>query len=134
LMQIMQLNIPDAFAESEAKDFEHYLEQELEDYFVIEIDRKLAGGGGVNYFPEERSARISWDMLHPEYHKKGFGKQLTIHRINHIKNNPSISEIIVRTSQQAFQFYEKLGFILFRTKQDFWAKGYDLYEMRLQLL
>ncbi|KAA3621054.1 MAG: GNAT family N-acetyltransferase, partial [Bacteroidetes bacterium] len=65
LMQIMQLNIPDAFAESEAKDFEHYLEQELEDYFVIEIDRKLVGGGGVNYFPEERSARISWDMLHP---------------------------------------------------------------------
>ncbi len=134
LLLIMQLNIPDAFAEEELKDFELYLQEELEDYFVLEIDGQLAGGGGINYFTEEKTARISWDMLHPEYHRKGLGKQLTLHRINHIKNNPEISEIIVRTSQLAFRFYEKAGFKLFRTKKDFWAKGYDLYEMKLQVL
>lgn len=133
LLGIMQLNIPDAFAEEEARDLELYLENELEDYFVLEIDGKVAGGGGINYFPEDKSARISWDLLHPGFQRRGYGKQLTVHRINYLKNNPEILQIIVRTSQQAFRFYEKLGFNLNNIQKDFWAKGYDLYEMSIQL-
>ena len=38
----------------------------------------------------------------------------------------------LRTTQLAFQFYEKMGFELDKTKKDFWAKGFDLYQMKMK--
>jgi ribosomal protein S18 acetylase RimI-like enzyme len=41
--------------------------------------------------------------------------------------------IIVRTSQLAYKFYQKVGFELEKTEKDFWAKGFDLYQMKMNL-
>jgi hypothetical protein len=39
----------------------------------------------------------------------------------------------VRTTQLTDQFYAKMGFQLERTEKDFWAKGLDLYQMRMNI-
>jgi N-acetylglutamate synthase-like GNAT family acetyltransferase len=99
---------------------------------VIEIKGKVIGAGGINYFLADKIARISWDMIHPDFQGKGYGASLINHRIHVIKKNPLIDKIIVRTSQLVFSFYEKNGFVLKEIKKDFWDVGYDLYLMEFE--
>ena len=134
VLEILKSNTPSFFAPSEEKDFEIYLEEEIEDYFVLEDNGHILGSGGINYFPYEEKARISWDMVDSKSHGKGIGNKLMHHRINILKSNPSIELIEVRTSQHAYLFYEKMGFELNLVEDNFWAEGFDLYLMsRLNL-
>jgi len=84
-------------------------------------------------FDEGKTARISWDMVHPSMHGKGIGRRLTEFRINEIKKNHSIEKIVVRTTQLVHRFYQKQGFELELTEKDFWAKGLDLYQMKQEI-
>lgn len=132
VMRLFSLNTPAFFALSEQEDLEKYLDHEAEEYFVVEDAGKIIGVGGINYFPEERTARLSWDIIAPDHQGKGIGKKLTEHRISRLNANSRIELIVVRTSQLAFRFYEKMGFTLTKTEKDFWAKGFDLYEMEMR--
>jgi N-acetylglutamate synthase-like GNAT family acetyltransferase len=129
LFHLLQLNTPAYFAKAEEADFIHYLEHELEDYFVMELDGTIIGCGGINYSDDKASGKISWDILHPEYQGKGFGKMLLEYRIQRLLNTSGISQITVRTSQLVYPFYEKSGFRLLEIVKDYWAEGYDLYLM-----
>lgn len=133
LIELLRQNTPEYFDSSEERDFENYLDTEIEDYFVFEENFEIIGAGGINYFPTEKVARISWDIIHPKSHGKGIGKQLTQFRINHLKRNLEIEVIRVRTSQLAYKFYEKMGFKLEKVEKDFWAKNFDLYQMRMNI-
>lgn len=132
LIKILRRNTPEYFDVAEESDFKNYLENEVEDYFVYEVNSDIIGAGGINYFPEERSARISWDMIDPKSQGRGIGKKLIQYRINHLNGNTGIEFIIVRTTQVAYKFYEKMGFELEKVEKDFWAKNFDLYQMRMK--
>ncbi len=131
VIELLQQNTPDFFDPSEEKDFKYYLAHEIEDYFVIEQDNQVIGSGGINYFPKNNTAKISWDFIAPKFQGKGIGKKLTEYRIEYLKKKTEIKRIIVRTSQFTYLFYEKLGFKLEKIEKDFWAKGYDLYQMKM---
>lgn len=133
VLSLIRLNIPDFFAIKEEADLATYLDDKLEDYFVFEKNGQLVGSGGINYFPETKTARISWDIIHPDFQGQAIGSQLTKHRIAWIKSKATFKVIIVRTSQLAYRFYEKMGFVLEKTESDFWAEGLDLYQMRMEL-
>ncbi|MBC5775486.1 GNAT family N-acetyltransferase [Pontibacter sp. KCTC 32443] len=133
LIALLKLNIPLYFAEAEEADFIEYLEQHLEDYFVVEEDNIIVGAGGINYFPDEKLVRISWDIVHPAYQGKGIGSSLMQHRINYIRKQPGVNLIVVRTTQLVYPFYQKMGFKLVKTERDYWAEGFDLYEMHMPL-
>lgn len=130
-MGLLRLNTPAYFDVSEERAFESYLDNEIEEYFVYEENAKLIGAGGINYFVEEKIARISWDMIDPSYQGKGIGRKLTQYRINHLKNAQDVEWIIVRTSQLVYKFYEKMGFHLDKIVKDYWAKNYHLYQMKM---
>ncbi len=129
LISLLRLNIPKYFDPSEEIEFIDYLDHKLEDYFVVESDHKIIGSGGVNYLLNKSEARISWDIIHPDFQGQGIGKKLTQYRIDHIRKNKTVYKIVVRTSQLAYKFYEKMGFTLEKIEKDFWAKDFDLYEM-----
>lgn len=129
VLQLLQSNIPAFFDESEENDFLDYLENSIEDYFVIELDGEIIGSGGINYCLEERKARISWDVIKASSHGLGIGTKLTEFRIDQLRSNSEVECIEVRTSQLAFEFYKKLGFQLISIEKDYWAKGFDLYLM-----
>ena len=65
VLKLIQENTPKFFAPEETKDLANYLDQEREDYFVVEENETVIGAGGINYFPSENTARISWDMISP---------------------------------------------------------------------
>ena len=83
LIELLRQNTPEYFDPSEERDFIKYLDHEVEDYFVYEENSKILGAGGVNYFLEEKSARISWDMVDSNSQGKGIGK-----KINTTQNQP----------------------------------------------
>lgn len=132
LIEILKLNIPKYFAESEVDDLELYLENEVEKYFVVEIQGKIVGAGGINFNYYNKEGRISWDFIHPEFQGKGIGEKLLNHRIELLKSMEGIEKITVRTSQSAHKFYEKNGFQLQNIIKDFWTKGFDLYRMKYE--
>lgn len=131
LLAILQHNISQYFAPSEEQDFIDYLDRHVEDYYVVEDNGHVIGAGGINYFPDEHTARLSWDLIHPDYQGRGIGGRLVRHRIDRIKERPAIRDIIVRTTQLVYPFYEKYGFVLEKVEKDFWAPGFDLYQMRM---
>ena len=132
VIELLRKNTPEYFDSSEENDFENYLENEVEDYFVYEKNSEIIGAGGINYFTEQKLARISWDIIDPNSQRNGIGKELTQYRINHINRNSKIERIIVRTTQLVYKFYEKMGFELEKVEKDFWAKNYDLYQMKME--
>lgn len=133
VLHLLHLNTPKYFAPPEEADLVKYLDSDSEHYYVVERNEQVIGAGGINYFAENALARISWDLIHPAYQGLGIGNELTRFRIEKIKENPQIKEIQVRTTQLAYRFYEKLGFKTKGNEKDFWAKGFDLYDMKLIL-
>lgn len=129
LLNLLRLNSPDYFAPEEEQEFDHYLDHEIEDYFVICMDDLPVGCGGINYEEEKTVGIISWDMVHPDFQKQSLGSKLLQYRINILNTMPDIQRIIVRTSQLTDRYYEKMGFKLINVVENHWADGYHLYLM-----
>ena len=132
VLKLVQLNTPKYFAESEENDLENYLQNEIDLYYVLEVEGKVMGSGGINFDDSMTIAVLSWDIIDPEYHGKSFGSQLLNFRMEQINKIKSIQKIIVRTSQLTYQFYEKQGFKIVEIHKDYWSKGFDMYFMVFQ--
>jgi ribosomal-protein-alanine N-acetyltransferase len=132
LVNLLRLNTPTYFDSSEETDYIDYLNNHSDNYFLIEEDNVILGAGGFNFSEDKKSARISWDLVHPDAQGRGLGSMLTKFRIDKIKEHPEVELISVRTSQLVYKFYKKLGFELKEIVKDYWAKGFDLYRMELK--
>ncbi|MEL6671390.1 MAG: GNAT family N-acetyltransferase [Bacteroidota bacterium] len=129
LLAMIDQHIPAYFHPDEKQDYALYLREKREDYFVLEKDGQLLAGGGINYFPKEKTARLSWDLVDAKAMGQGLGLRLARYRIDHVRKQPTYEQMVVRTSQFAHKFYAKAGFELLRSEKDFWGEGFDLYEM-----
>ena len=127
----IRLNTPQFFAAEEEKDLCFYLQNEIEEYFVIELNQAIIGCGGINI--DGNTGKISWDIIHPDFQGKGIGKKLLEFRLQLLKADTTIKKIMVRTSNLAYNFYQKSGFKLIHQSPDYWGIGFDLYEMEYVL-
>jgi len=127
LFDVFKTNVPSYFAPEEIEDFQHYLENETEDYFVLKVNEVIKAAGGINY--DSSKAKLSWDFVQLDAQGKGYGSMLLQHRIAHLANKLQVQTLSVRTSQLAFRFYEKNQFKLINVIKDYWATNFDLYEM-----
>jgi [ribosomal protein S18]-alanine N-acetyltransferase len=129
VLQLLRLNTPEYFAPEEEKDLVYYLDNEIDQYYVLEYNGMLVGSGSINFSHDKSLGKISWDIFHPAYQGKGLGGRLLKFRIGQLKALGHIKRISVRTSQVAYQFYEKQGFRVVETVKGYWADGFDLYRM-----
>lgn len=129
VINLIRLNTPRYFAADEEDDLRYYLDNERELYFVLIFEGRTVGCGGINLDDNDTIGKISWDIFHPDFQRKSLGTQLLNYRIEKLRSIESIQKISVRTSQAAFKFYQKRGFELKEIVKDYWAKGYDLYNM-----
>lgn len=123
------MNCPIYFSPQEEKDLIRYLDTELELYFVIEVSGQVVGFGGINFEDQQSLAKISWDIIHTQHQGKALGSALLNHRLQLLRNVPTLKRVIVRTSQMAYAFYKKNGFTLIETVNNYWAPGFHLYKM-----
>lgn len=133
VLYLLRLNTPAFFAPEEEADLIHYLDEELEYYFVVELEGAIVGSGGFNFSGDKKTGKISWDILHRDFQSKGIGGLLLRHRLERLKAFVGLERIIVRTSQLAYGFYEKHGFRLVEVVKNYWAEGFHLYLMEQQL-
>ena len=131
LLELLKLNTPTFFAPEESLDLIEYLDHEIEYYFVVLLQNKIVGSGGINFSDDQSIGKISWDIIDPNYHGRKIGSFLMKHRIDLLRSLPHIRKVTVRTSQLAYKFYEKQGFEITAIVTDYWAKGFDLYSMKL---
>jgi [ribosomal protein S18]-alanine N-acetyltransferase len=133
LFELLRLNTPTYFAPEEETDLALYMREHLEDYFVAELNELVVGAGGINYFDQQTWARLSWDLVHPDYQGQGIGRELALHRLAKLRSLPFMQWVQVRASQLVYPFYQKLGFVLEKVEKDFWAPGIDLYQLNMRL-
>lgn len=133
LLEIFKLNTPRFFAPEELADFASYLEENRRTYLTVEYNSKIAGGAGYQITDSGTIGRITWIFFHPEYSGLGLGRQAVEYCLSLFRKNASIQKVVVTTSQLAYEFFEKFGFLLIRTEKDYWGKGLDLYLMELEL-
>ena len=132
VLQLLRSNIPKFFDESELADLTAYLKNERESYFVFESSEgQILGAGGMNFFDEGKTGRISWDFVHADHHGKGIGGKLLNYRLDLFEADDKIEKIVVRTSQFAADYYSKFGFKLIRQIENYWSEGYHLYYMEM---
>jgi ribosomal-protein-alanine N-acetyltransferase len=132
VLEILRLNTPEFFDPRERADLEAYLADHAGTYFVVEVEGTVVGSGGYHCSPGGEVGRISWDLFDPAAKGRGHGRALVSMCLDALKSQPGVRTIIVRTSQHAFRFYEKMGFMLTGTTKDYWGVGLDLYEMSLR--
>lgn len=129
IIDLFKLNTPKYFSPEEEDDLRKYLENEIEHYYVIEVDGKVVGSGGINIAEDSATGKLSWDLIHPHYQGRGLGTILLKYRIERLEGFKNVQKITVRTSQLVYKFYEKADFKLIDKIEDYWAKGFDLYRM-----
>lgn len=129
MLHLFDANTPAFFAPEERADLIFYLKNEIEHYFVLQVEDSIVACGGYNQGPNTYEKRISWDLVHPDHQGKGYGGELLKFRIQHILADGTTKKITVRTSQMVYRFYEKHHFLLQEVVRDYWADGYDLYQM-----
>ncbi len=133
VLNLLRMNTPMYFSPDEEKDLHYYLDNHVENYFVLVSGNTLLGCGGFNFSDDLTVGKISWDIFHPHHQGKGLGRMLTQYRIDKLKEYDCINIISVRTSQLVYKFYEKFGFVLQEVVKDYWAKGFDLYRMEIRV-
>ncbi len=129
LLEIFNFNVPKHFAPHEVAEFIGYLEIKSKTYLTIEFENKIIGGVGYEMRASDKSGRINWIFLHPDFSNKGYGKKAVEYCLAILKADPAVDILIVRTYQLAYQFFEKLGYGLIKIEKDYWAPGFDLYLM-----
>ena len=64
VMNLIKLNTPNFFAKEEVNDLSNYLDKEIELYYVLLVDGKVVGCGGINFAEKRTIGKISWDIMH----------------------------------------------------------------------
>ena len=74
--------------------------------------------------------------IHPDYHRKGYGKALIDFIIEKYKGKYSVLQVETGESQATIPFYEKCGFIRSHTIKNFFIDNYDhpIYEEGILLV
>lgn len=131
LLTIFRKNVPVAFAQFEVEAYATFVCTNNDPYCVVEQAGQVLGACGYYRVRDGVVARICWILADPDGRGSGVGSTLMWHVLNQIATHPGVTLIECETSQVAYPFFEKFGFVLQETKVNHWAPGLDLYFMTL---
>ncbi len=129
LLRLFVKNTPTAFGENEIADYADFLQTNTNPYFVAEYAGQLVGACGHYIRADGITARIVWIFTDPDAKGLGVGSALLRNSLDKICQEPAVQTIECQTSQVAYQFFERFGFVVQHTEPDYWATGLDLYFM-----
>jgi len=131
LLSILKKNVPRYFHEDEVEDFEKFIDKHGAIYFTVLYENQIAGGVSWTSRIKEKTAMIAWIFFDPECQGKGLGRESINFCLSAMSKVNEVEKFRVRTSQLVYPFFEKFGFKTIYVEQDYWAKGFDLYDMEM---
>ncbi|WP_051349479.1 GNAT family N-acetyltransferase [Chryseobacterium gregarium] len=130
---IFKSNLPKYFADEELKQFENFLDHDIEEnYYVVQSEGLIIGCGGIFLDQSNGEAGLSWGMVHADYHRRGIGKFFTQYRIDLLKKTYPDTTFKIETSQHTADFYQKRGFKTVDIVPDGFSKGIHKYTMKME--
>jgi len=132
LLAVFRKNVPTAFGESEVAEYADFLTTCQEPYVVAEHEGRVVGACGHSIRLHEQKAHIVWIFADPALKGLGIGTALMRYNLLAIRQYPEVTELVCRTSQVAYAFFERFGFQLQYTQPDYWVPGLDLYYMTVK--
>jgi N-acetylglutamate synthase-like GNAT family acetyltransferase len=137
-IRAFQSNIPDYFAAHELQEFEQLLTRIIAEgndanYTVVFLDDQIIGCGGYGKRTDSDEITLIWGMIDKAYHKKGYGKAFFEYRLEKIKETYSCDKVVIDTTQFSYGFFEKYGFKTVLITPDYYAPGFDRYDMDLKI-
>lgn len=131
---LFSANTPEWFAAVEREQYESFLDDLPESYFLmLDENGLIAGAGGIQVESARNVGWLTWGMVDPSRHGQGLGKALLEFRLDQLRANPNVRRVCIDTSQLTAPFYEKYGFTAQRVIPDGYAKGLHRHEMELHL-
>ncbi|MFP4369584.1 MAG: GNAT family N-acetyltransferase [Bacteroidota bacterium] len=129
-LSIFRSNIPEYFDPREEQEFLYWINGPGENTYFVMFDNLAATGcGGYFVDHENKEAGLAWGMIGLSSHKKGYGRKLTLYRLEIIEEKFPGYSILCRTSNKTFEFYQKMGFSILEIKKNGWGTGLDKYTM-----
>ena len=141
---IFDSNCPQYFDPSERAMFDRWLDHQHGDYnyqsptyknsicdayYVLEANGSILGSGGFYVNEEAKEVRLAWGMIHTEYHNKGYGTALFLHRKTEAETQWKGYAMHLGTSQFTYAFYEKMGFSILEIEPKGYGPELDRIEM-----
>ena len=126
-LELFELNCPAYFAEEERKGYRKFLEHNNDLYLLGYENGSLICCFGITEHNKDLCS-LSWIMVHPKYHKSGFGNEMMSYFISYAEENNKKTAII-STSQHANKFFEKYGAREISFIENGWGRGMHKIEM-----
>lgn len=127
-------NVPAFFSASDESWFESALDEPDGPNFVVSDEGKVVGFGGYEVSDTYNSAVLVFGQVHADWHGKGLGRQLLLHRIAHLKAQARPTKyLVVDTILRVAPFYVKHGFEIVAHWKEGFRDGTDRIDLRLVL-
>jgi N-acetylglutamate synthase-like GNAT family acetyltransferase len=133
-LAVFDSNVPESFNLAERLEYEAFLDSLPGPYLVLERDGRVVSCGGFARAEGTSCADLCWGMVERQAQGRGLGRMLTEARLQRIRQDPSITEVALRTSHVTEAFYARLGFVTERVTPDGIAPGLHKCDMRLTLV
>lgn len=132
-VEIFISNIDKYFAEYELAEFKTFLDYAAtsDTYYVVIDEGVIVACGGFELFNEQMG--LTWGMVSRDLQGLGYGKALTLYRLEAIRAEYHNISVIIDTSQHTKGFYEKQGFVVQSIEKDGFDQGLDKYNMILEI-
>lgn len=125
-IQIFRSNVPTYFSKNEQSDFLEWLQNKSRDaYYVYYMNDQPIACGGIFSNNENKEAGLAWGMVDQGYHKNGFGKQITLHRLELLDQLYADYIHKLVTIPLTAGFYQKMGFRIALIIPDGFGHGQD---------
>jgi GNAT superfamily N-acetyltransferase len=134
VLAVFQSNVPEHFAASEEAFLRKTMASPDGPLFVVVEAEEVVGFGGYEVSDHYNQGVLVWGMVRADRHKRGLGRLLLTHRLEHVAaagNRPRW--VVVDTTPHIAGFYERCGFEVVARWPGGYRVGFDRVDLRLEL-
>lgn len=125
-LAVFDSNVPESFDLVERAEFAEYLDDLPGPYLVLLDDLgRIQACGGWARADDPRCADLCWGMVTRSLQGEGWGRALTLARLDGVANMPDLDRVRLQTSQDTEGFYRRMGFAVIDRKADGFRPGFD---------
>ena len=131
-LAIFDENCPEYFAPNERADYQHYLENKPNAYFLVMMRGKVIGAFGLPIEQEHNVSTITWIMIRSHYQRMGIGHKIMKH-IDDTVRRQHVSVIKIAASHLSAPFFAKFGANTITRVEHGWGPNMHRIDMKLTI-